>query len=68
MGIKLPANTAKQCANTTAAVKQHVMKASAALKQSADSSPLRPAVKPQTKMTNLPLKRLKLGVKKSART
>ena len=68
MGIKFPVNTAKQCANTTAAVRQHVMKASAALKQSADSSPLRPAVKPQTKMTHLPLKRLKLGVKKSART
>ena len=72
MGVKMAANTLSRSANTTVAVKQHVMKATLAVKQTADSSPRRSGagsdVKSQTKKSNLPLKKFKLGAKKSART
>jgi hypothetical protein len=64
MGVKVAAGTA----NTTATAKQHVMKANLAMKQTADSSPRRTGAKSPTKLSNLPLKKLKLGAKKSART
>ncbi len=57
MGVKIAADS------TTAAVMQHVMKANLAMKQTAGSSPRRTGVMSPSKLSTLPLKKLKLGAK-----